>query len=364
MRRQSVRFGAAAVVASLAVPAAAFAQDPQTPPPAPAGLSSKVFNPDISVIGNFIGIAGKNPMSDEPALSLSEVEVAFQAIVDAYAKADFFIAAGPDGVEVEEGFITFTSLPANLLLKVGKMRAAFGKLNTLHTHRLPSVDRSVVTDNLLGGEEGLSDAGMSLSYLLNNPALFLEFTGEIFEGDSAVFQTSGRSRLNYVGHARGYHDLTEDKNVEVGTSFAWGPTDFLGATVAPLDKRLIGVDATFRYRPLARAIYRRLNIRTELIWSQQDLPDAAQASAFGTYVMGEYQFARRWYLGGRADRSGRVLDGTQVDKGASVFMTFWPTEFSQIRGQYRYTRYAEAVSGNELLFQFNFSIGAHGAHVF
>jgi hypothetical protein len=45
-------------------------------------------------------------------------------------------------------------------------------------------------------------------------------------------------------------------------------------------------------------------------------------------------------------------------------MTFWPTEFSQIRGQYRYIRYAEAVSGNELLFQFNFSIGAHGAHVF
>jgi hypothetical protein len=134
--------------------------------------------------------------------------------------------------------------------------------------------------------------------------------------------------------------------------------------VTPLDKRLVGVDATFRYRPLARAIYRRLNIRTELIWSNQQLPDAPDASAFGTYVMGEYQFAQRWFLGGRVDRSGRVTDGAQVDKGASVFMTFWPTEFSQIRGQYRYTRYAEAVSGNEFLFQFNFSIGAHGAHVF
>jgi hypothetical protein len=35
-----------------------------------------------------------------------------------------------------------------------------------------------------------------------------------------------------------------------------------------------------------------------------------------------------------------------------------------VRGQYRRTRYAEAVTANEFLFQFLFSIGAHGAHVF
>jgi hypothetical protein len=53
-----------------------------------------------------------------------------------------------------------------------------------------------------------------------------------------------------------------------------------------------------------------------------------------------------------------------VDKGGSVFVTFWPTEFSQIRGQYRQTHYAEGIDANEFLFQFSFSIGAHGAHVF
>jgi hypothetical protein len=35
-----------------------------------------------------------------------------------------------------------------------------------------------------------------------------------------------------------------------------------------------------------------------------------------------------------------------------------------VRGQYRRTRYAEDVTANEFLFQFNFAIGAHGAHVF
>ncbi len=86
------------------------------------------------MIGNFVGAAGKNPFSEEPSLSLSEVEVAFQAVVDPYARADFFLAAGPEGLEVEEGYVTFTALPAGLLLKVGKMRAQFGKVNTLHTH--------------------------------------------------------------------------------------------------------------------------------------------------------------------------------------------------------------------------------------
>lgn len=373
MVRQVIR---STVIAAFCVAGAvprALAQDPPPPPPPPPpaqtpapppGLSSKTFNPDISVVGNFIGLAGKNPMSDEPSLSLSEVEVAFQAVVDAYARADFFVAVGSEGAEVEEGFITFTSLPANLLLKAGKMRAQFGKLNTLHTHRLPSVDRSLVTDHLLGGEEGLSDAGLSLAYLANNPALFLEFIGEVYRGESAVYATSRRSRLNYVGRVRAYRDLTEDKNLDGGVSFSRGPTDVLDETTVELDKRLIGVDLTFRYRPLTRAIYRRLNLRTELIWSEQERAGDSPVSAFGYYVMGEYQFARRWYVGARADRSGRVLDGDAVDTGASVFLTFWPTEFSQIRGQYRRTNYAEAVAGNEFLFQFNFSIGAHGAHIF
>jgi hypothetical protein len=57
------------------------------------------------------------------------------------------------------------------------MRASFGKVNTLHTHAMPTVDRPLVTGNLVGGEEGLSDGGLSLSRLFPNPYLFLEATG-------------------------------------------------------------------------------------------------------------------------------------------------------------------------------------------
>ena len=120
----------------------------------PPSALSKIFNPDIAVIGNMLGAVGTNHVEDGPALEMSEAEASFQAIVDPYAKADFFIAVGREGAELEEGFITFTTLPARLLLKAGKMRASFGKVNTLHAHTLPWTDRPLVTRNLVGGDEG------------------------------------------------------------------------------------------------------------------------------------------------------------------------------------------------------------------
>jgi len=349
-------------------PAPGAGQDPQQPPPpatppagsqAPAG-SSKVFNPDISVIGNFLGVAGKNPNSDQPSMQMSEVEVAFQAPVDPYARADFFLSATPEGLDVEEGYLTFTTLPAGLLLKVGKMRGSFGKINTMHTHILPWADRPLVHQNLLGGEEGLSDTGASLSKLIPNDVLYLEATGEVLAGNNPVFKSEDRSKLNYIGRLRGYRDLSEGANLDVGTSFSHGPS----ADMPDFNKQLFGVDATFRYRPLRRAIYHRFIARTEMIWSRQDLPNDLTSKAFGFFSSADYQFAQRWYIGARADRSGRVLAADLHDNGFSAYLTFWPSEFSQLRAQYRRTNYAESVHANEVLFQANFSIGAHGAHSF
>ena len=70
--------------------------------------ASKIFNPDIAVIGDFLGAAFKNRSSAAPpSLEMHEAETSFQAIVDPYARADFFLTFGPGGAGVEEGFITF-----------------------------------------------------------------------------------------------------------------------------------------------------------------------------------------------------------------------------------------------------------------
>jgi hypothetical protein len=322
---------------------------------------SKIFNPDIAVIGNFIGAAGKNEIDDRPAFALDEAEASFQAVVDPYARADFFMAFGQEGVEIEEGYITFPTLPGGVLAKVGKLRAQFGRENTFHAHQRVWPDQTLMQTNLLGGEEGLADAGVSVSRLLLNPWFFLEATGEVYRGDSAVFTSFERDDLSYVGRLRGYRDISESTNLDLGTSFAWGRNE-LGEDSST---RLIGIDATFRWRPLKRAIYRRLLARTEVMWSRSTgFEDGGSATSFGWYAGGEYQFARRWFAGARLDYSERAFDSSLTDKGGSLLLTFWPSEFSLLRAQYRRTRYAENVTANELLFQLQFSIGAHGAHVF
>jgi hypothetical protein len=160
-----------------------------------------------------------------PALNLQETETSLQAIVDPYARADFFFALSPEGIEVEEGYITFPTLPGGLLMKAGKLRSTFGKVNTMHTHVLPWADRPLVTKNLLGGDEGISDAGVSVARLLPNPWIFLEATGEVYRGESAVFRTHQRGDLTYVGHLRGYQDITESTNLDFGGSIAYGHND-------------------------------------------------------------------------------------------------------------------------------------------
>lgn len=352
--------------AQAAAPVPAVPAPPAVATAAAPVANAKVFNPDMSVVGNFIGVAGKNDHSDQPPLGLSEVEAAFTAIVDPYARADFFLAASPEGVEVEEGFITFSALPAGLLLKAGKLRAEFGKVNRLHTHSLPWADRPLVTQNLAGGEEGISLPGVSLSKLIQNSALFLEATGEAYYGSSDVFESREKSKLTYVGRVRGYRDITEGTNIDVGGSYAVGPSAEVPDAFRLEDTRteLFGFDATFRYRPLRRAIYKRFQARTELVWSRPRSSGTVGERAFGYFGSAEYQFARRWFAGARYDRSAQALDPSLIDKGGSFYLTFWPSEFNQIRGQYRRTNYGDGVTANEFLFQLNFSIGAHGAHVF
>jgi len=318
-----------------------------------------VFNPDMAVIGNFLGAAGENSVESRPALDMHEAELSLQAIVDPYARADFFLAASPEGLEMEEGFLTLTSLPGGILAKVGKMKEQFGKVNTMHAHTLPWTDAPLVMQNLLGGEEGTSDSGVSVSKLLPNKYLFLEATGELFQGNGGIFQSHERSDVSWLSRLRGYRDISESTNLDVGTSFMSGHND----AGPDFKTHVFGVDATVRYRPLRRALYKRFIGRTEMVWSRRD-QDTGEVSAFGMYASGDYQFARRWYAGARFDRSGRATDSLLTDTGASLLLTYWPSEFSQIRGQYRHTRYGEGVVANEALFQFLFSIGAHGAHVF
>jgi hypothetical protein len=362
-----------------AVPVPALPQTPQTQTFGGATSNAKLLNPDISLIGDFIGTAGRNPVSPSRSLELHESEVGMQAIIDPYARADAFISFGETGVNVEEGYVTFTALPAGLLLKVGKMRADFGKVNTIHNHALPFIDRPLVTNNLVGGEDGIDDAGISLSRFLPAPKnWFLEGTAQVLRGDSSdVFTANRRQDVSVVGHIRAYRDLNESTNIDLGVSYARGHNN-AGAGNITFDPssfltNLYAADATLRWKPLRRSIYHSFQFRTELFWSARDQLSPVEVfqtqHAFGLYSYAEYRVNRRWTVGGRFDRSGRPTNANLTDTGFSGILTYWPSEFSQIRGQYRYGHLWDIpndhfTNANEFLFQFLFVMGAHGAHPF
>ncbi len=376
---------AACTAATVADPAPAQVQggtSGQLPVYGGATSAAKALNPDISVIGDFLGAAGRDhvrttgfasPVGPVRPLELHESEVGLQAIIDPYARGDFFLSFSESGVSVEEGYLTFSSLPAGVVAKVGKMRAAFGKVNTIHNHALEWTDRPMVTDNLVGGEDGINDAGLSITRILPAPkGIFLEATGQVYRGDSSdVFTANQRKDVSYVAHLRGYRDLSESTNVDLGFSYARGhsaPGPTL-TDVGPDDRtNLYGLDATLRWKPLRRSIYHSFLARTELVWSNRDQLSAAllpeTQRAFGFFTSGEYRLNRRWTVGGRYDRSGRARQANLTDSGFSALLTYWPSEFSQVRWQYRFARYAEGFDANELRFQFLFVLGAHGAHPF
>jgi hypothetical protein len=360
-------------------PSPAAPQTTQTQTFGGASGNAKLLNPDISLIGDFIGTAGRNTVVPERSLEMHESEVGIQAIIDPYARADAFISFGETGVNVEEAYVTFTSLPGGLLLKVGKKRADFGKVNTIHNHALPFIDRPLVTNNLVGGEDGIDDSGFFLSRFLPAPKnWFLEGSAEVLRGDSAdVFQANRRQDVSVVGHLRAYRDLTESTNLDLGVSYARGHNNAGIGTSFDSSRFLTNLysgDATLRWKPLRRAIYNSFLFRTELVWSARDqlsvaVPNVFQTQhAFGMYSSAEYRVNRRWTVGGRFDRSGHATDARLTDSGFSGILTYWPSEFSQIRGQYRFGHLAttptDFSNANELLFQFLFVMGAHGAHPF
>ncbi len=295
--------------------------------------AAKALNPDISVLGTFVGHAGdRNDVEPREALGLDEAEIAFEAFIDPYAKGRFFFAVGPDEVELEEGYAQFVTLPWGLTAKAGKTKAMFGKANTWHTHTRPWIDQPLMISRFFG-DEGLADVGVSVSKQIDNPfGAFLEATGEIYNDNF------------YNAHLKFFRDITENSNIEVGASAAHGGEH----------GKFGGVDVTYRWKPLQRSIYNSMILRFEGLANR---PIDSGDTLYGYYASADYQLARRWFTGARFDRADR-------ERALSATLTFWPSEFSQLRGQYRRTRLIGGAEINEFLLQLQFAIGAHGAHTF
>lgn len=350
--------------------------------------ASNILNPNISVIGWFQGEAGHrvSPVesSDLKSFRLKEAEIAFQSVVDPYARADFFVSANDEGeTEIEEGYLTWFSLPYDLSLKVGKFKANFGKFNRIHTPETAFADRPLAHDNFLF-REGIAGVGGSLSWQIPNPWLFLNLDAETmttphewFETLEGKFNENKRRRLMYIGRLSAYHDLTEATNITFGASYL---NSLAGVTVKSVSigggvasttayergtSHLYGLDLTLRWKNPRRAIYRSLVWQTEAIWNKIELDTFKyKTRSPGLFSHLEYQFARRWRAGGRYDWSESPADNSKHESGGLVYLTFTPSEFSLVSLQGKQVKRIDGEKETLGFLKVTFNIGPHGAHPF
>lgn len=319
--------------------------------------TSRAFNPAISANGLFLGAlhSGAPNQERDEGLSAEEFEVQLSSSVDSYLRADLILALpGGEGVEMEEGFVTTLGLPANLALKVGKFYADLGKHNSLHTHRFPFIDPPLVNERLLG-DEGLNEVGISLNWLAPTP-WYSELSAQVLDGENELFASENGRDLTYLIHAKNFFDLSANTTLELGGSYALGQNTFARLS------QLAGVDLTLKWQSPRQATYRSIVLQSEYLYAKQK-GNAALGEEGGFYTYAQYQFARRWWLQGRYDLFGTPLGKTRIsrEQRLSALLSFAPSEFSALRLQYSY-RDERGETGNEILLQFNFTIGSHPAH--
>jgi hypothetical protein len=363
-----------AVIAQAQVPADSTSKDSlllkqieeqmqATPPPTPQQTRSTLsFNPDIGLIGDFRGSYTSKGPKDVDAW-LNETEISLQAVVDPYARADFFIAFGRDpetgkyGVEVEEGYLTTLSLPARLQLKAGKFKQAVGRINPVHGHALPFIDMPNAFVNYFG-EEGLNDEGVSLSWLLPTKKVYQELIFQATSGFSETpsFTRSSGNRFVYLGHLKNFFTLNDNTTFELGITGITGPNDSSRIT------NIAAADLTYKWKPVQMNTYRSLTWQSEFYFSKVSQTASRSVNSFGLYSFIQYQLAKRWFLTGRYDYAQKPFDNKLIEQAYSLTGGWYATEFSKIELEGKTTEDNIQPRYYEAWLRWIFVIGAHGAH--
>ncbi|MDB4981402.1 MAG: TonB-dependent receptor [Myxococcales bacterium] len=336
----------------------------------------------------FLPLAGDDP-AGPPVLGstmapgregfgVQEVELAASAAIDPYLEGALFLTVpNLQGIEVEEGYLVTTALPANLQFKAGTFRSQVGRNNTQHLH-LQNFTRRPLMTALLFGVDGLRGPGAQASVLLPLP-WFATFYAEAFSlappDDPAIVGTFGGGdratprNLTYTAVLEQYWDLGENTSLLLGLNFATGHLfDCVTANVcdpavvAAPRTMLYGGDLYFKWKPANVAqTYASFQWTTEFF--ERAIANGPTEGA--GYTEPVVQIARRWYLGARVDVTG-------LPSGAGLFrrygyassLTFAPSEFSRFRVFAQELTGAGVPSSTVGFLQAEFSMGAHGAHPF
>ncbi len=316
------------------------------------------LNPEISVTGDVSAIFADRAGDPEVnRFRFNEFEVAFQAPLDPYSGAKFFVVQEEGEFKLEEGFIDYNTLPAGLGVKAGQMRLDWGKLNRWHQHSLPQADRPAAL-LAIWGEEGLTGLGTSVSWM---PPAFLGDYNEVIvqvanDDNDVSFSGRGFDQPVFLIHETNYFDISDASYVEVGLSAATGTNDFEGE----FRTQVFGTDWNFNWAPPATALYRGFELRGEFLWQRRET-ELGVFNSVGTYTYGVYRLNRRSLIGLRGDYTQLPEAPGESLWGASPYFEWWQSEWARFRFQYTYgSRQLEVPEPEHRFYiQLTWGIGPH-----
>ena len=331
------------------------------------------------------------------------IELAFDGAVDPYFEGFANIVFKLDNdnetqVEVEEAFMQTTGLPFNLQLKGGQFFAAFGRINPTHPHTWDFADDPLV-HGLFLGPDGLRGVGAQMSWTLPTPwysQLLLGVqngrgaTGYSFRnpGDNGIFfdrrttdrEMRGLEDFVWIPRWENSLDLSPTQVVLAGVSGAFGSNE----TGADSRTQIYGADFLYKWKSAnAEGGFPFVKWQTEVMYRRfeagrginESFPVAETFHDWGMYSQVLWGFKKGWVAGVRGDyvdmQDSKFTDDLdrQSRSRISADLTWYPTEFSKIRLQYNHdfiddTFFLAGRDVDSIFFQFEFILGAHGAHKF
>lgn len=343
----------------------------ETPDVTPEGVEASVagsernlssLNPEISMTGDMVGFTSDHAGEHREDFDAREFELNVQSALDPFSVTKWTLSFSPEeGVDIEEGYVTYSNLPGGLGLTAGKFRQSFGVLNRWHLHALPQIDYPLALQTYFG-DEGLAQTGLRADWLLPRPwASANEVTLELTDGESDAFGGESFDHLVGLAHLKNYWDIGEAVYAELGLSGIAGST---GRGGSGGDSQVLGGDFTFHWQPPGRAKYREVTWRTEVLRSDRDDEEGIGHQAWGGYSYVESLLAQNLYAGVRYDRVEDPLDPGHVTWGVFPNLTWWQSEYVRLRGEYGFVKDDLTGEENRFSLQLTWAAGPHKHEIY
>jgi hypothetical protein len=364
------------------------------------------INPDLSLIGTFnvfTNFIKGSPKYGKLNFETPEMELFIDGYLNPFARATANIAYenGEFGVEELYGNV-LRGLPLDMQIKAGKFLVGFGKLNGIHPHAWPFLNRPLF-HQVFFTPDGFNEVGVNFSFLLPTGDIYTNLDLGIFKGNSILDLQDTLGFINrginpiFVGRLSSFFTIDDYINLEVGLSGSHGiyAKSVTGSleVLHPNEKSLKylygGLDFKYKYVPDP---YTALTIQGEFLLNHRDVSRMNEVnnslsfvqktiSNIGGFIFADYKFEKQFGFGLKYDYTAGIVgdeptfntlanDDKNHTQGIEGWFSYYPVEETSVvrLGIQQLTfKYEDGTTRNgetTITLQFLFSLGPHKAHPF